>query len=431
MKRELSLIFLCLFFSLSSLARGQAGSTSARDSSLPQSEFLYDIYDNRSFVETSGTNFKLGGRPFYFQGTNFFNIGALNGRSESDVYNALSQLAGRGIKVVRFWGFSCRGALYGGSPIIENISNGNIQYNEDALRRLDITLDAARSAGLKVILSMVNFEPEMCGMDWWVKKLTGDNDKHRFFFDGYIKSVFKKYVATILTRTNTRYRETLGYSVQYRDDPTIMSIELANEPHTQDYYEMNLGKRPGDFAYWWLHEMAAFVRSMDSKHLISTGEEGYKTSHSWGDYAYRHAWIHNGMKGVDFARNATIPNISFITVHIYPDNWNIPKGDMWWVKEYLVKDRANIAHAAGKPIVMEETGFARGGRFASLGYSNNTDYWLSQMYEFANEAGYAGTMVWQVLPPGYPSGDYEFDFYDKNFWVIEKQIQYMNSKNGY
>jgi mannan endo-1,4-beta-mannosidase len=385
--------------------------------------------DSQQFVHTNGTSFKLGDKPFHFQGTNFFYIGSVSDRSESDVYEALRQLAVKGIKVVRFWGFSCQGAMAGGVPIIESVHGGKITYNEKALRRLDIALDAARDAGLKVILTMVNFEPEVCGMQWWVKQLTGDDDKHRFYFDAYVKSVFKDYVGTILTRVNSRYRETLGYELSYRDDPTIMSIELANEPHTEDYYEINRNKRPGDLTYWWLVEMAAFVRSVDKKHLISTGEEGYKTSHSWGDHGYRHAWIHDGMKGVDFERNVSIPNISFATVHIYPDNWNIPSQDMWWVKDYLVRDRANIAHAAGKPIIMEETGFARGSRFARLGYSNSTDYWLNQITEFANAASYAGTLVWQLVPPGYSKGDYEFDFNDQIFWVVAKQIQFMNNKN--
>ena len=379
------------------------------------------------FVRTDGTRFTLGGRPFYFEGTNLFYIGAQNGMSEGEVYSALSQLAQRGLKVVRFWGFSCRG-LVSGEPIIETVAYGNIQYNEGGLRRLDVAMDAARYAGLKVILTMVNFEPEQCGMDWWVKQLTGDSDKQRFYFDGTIKSVFKKYVEHILTRVNTRYKETLGYSLAYRDDPTIMSVELANEPHTQDYYEINQNKRPGDIVYWWLVEMATFVRSVDGNHLISTGEEGYKTSHSWGADAGRHRWIHNGSKGVDFERNISIPNISFATVHIYPDNWNIPTGDMWWVKDYLVKDRANIAHWAGKPIVLEETGLARGSHFAHLGYANSTDYYLNKMYEFANEADYAGTMVWQVVPPGRASGGYEFDINDWNFWVVAKQAQYMNGR---
>ena len=393
-------------------------------------DYPNDALDNGGFVETNGTAFKLDGRPFYFQGTNIFYIGAMNGRSESDIYQALKMMANHGLKVVRFWGFSCQKEGYSGVPIIEDIRDGKIQYNEPALRRLDVTLDAARSAGLKVILAMVNFEPEMCGMQWWVKKLTGDADKQRFYFDGNIKYYFKEYVKTILTRTNTRYRETLGYGLTYRDDPTIMSIELANEPHTENYYEINRHMNPGDLVYNWLYEMADYVRSVDGKHLISSGEEGYMTSRSGGDQTNMHNWITNGMKGVDFRRNASIPNLSFATVHIYPDNWNIPSGDMWWVKDRLVKDRADIAHAAGKPIILEETGFARGDHFASLGYSSNTGYWLDKMYEAADAADYAGTMVWQVVPPGYSTGGYEFDTNDSIFWVIEKQARFMNGKDG-
>ena len=39
-----------------------------------------------------------------------------------------------------------------------------------------------------------------------------------------------------------------------------------------------------------------------------------------------------------------------------PDNWNIPASDFAWVNTYFVRDRAQIAHAANKPIIIEETG---------------------------------------------------------------------------
>jgi len=38
---------------------------------------------------------------------------------------------------------------------------------------------------------------------------------------------FQSYITTILTRKNTIT------GVVYKDDPTIMAVELANEPHTR------------------------------------------------------------------------------------------------------------------------------------------------------------------------------------------------------
>ena len=175
--------------------------------------------------------------------------------------------------------------------------------------------------------------------------------------------------------------------------------------------------------------MTAYVRTLDQKHLISTGEEGYRITPPAGPLGTRHSWIHDGWKGVDFARNITLPDVSFATVHLYPDNWNIPSRDIEWVRDYLVLDRAKLAHAAGKPIVLEESGFAKGPRFAHLGYSTNPPYWLGQMYKFANLGGYAGTMSWNAVPPGFANGDYDFDFNSPEFDVIDNQVRYMNDLN--
>jgi hypothetical protein len=35
-------------------------------------------------------------------------------------------------------------------------------------------------------------------------------------------------------------------------------------------------------------------------------------------------WINNGMKGVDFPLNARCAHLDYMTVHVYPDNWNVP-----------------------------------------------------------------------------------------------------------
>ncbi len=376
-----------------------------------------------AFVKVAGTSFSLDGKPFNFQGTNMWGLGLEGYRSEEEVARVFGQFAERGIRVVRIWGFSCRGIYGGGTPILEGVNDGVVQYNERALVHLDATLASAHDQGIKIILTLVNFEPELCGMEWWVHQVTGQTDKQLFYSDPAVERVYKQHVETLLTRINTRR------NLAYRDDPTILSVEISNETHTENNYEKNQNKAPGVMVYNWIKDMTAYVRSIDTKHLISTGEEGYRTSPPEGPLNNKHDWIHNGWKGVDFVRNVTIPEVSFATVHIYPDNWNIPSRDIEWVRDYLVLDRAKLAHAAGKPIVLEESGFAKGPRFAHLGYSTNPQYWLGQIYKFANLGGYAGTMSWNAVPTGYAGGDYDFDFSSAEWKVVENQVRYMNDLN--
>ncbi len=44
------------------------------------------------------------------------------------------------------------------------------------------------------------------------------------------------------------------------------------------------------------------------------------------------------------------------SVHVYPDNWEIPVEAFDWVNVNFIQDRAALAHAAGKPIIIEEFG---------------------------------------------------------------------------
>ena len=137
--------------------------------------------------------------------------------------------------------------------------------------------------------------------------------------------------------------------------------------------------------------------------------------------------------GVDFVGDINLPHIDFATVHVYPgkcfghiccsgahvhscslsppppllllshthtytpsmimrfvaDNWGIPASDFEWVNDNFIADRASIAHSAGKPIIMEESGM-------KTGYVSSRNSFLADIYQWANENDYAGTLVWQV-----------------------------------
>jgi mannan endo-1,4-beta-mannosidase len=379
-----------------------------------------------AFVTTAGREFHLGGRPFYFQGTNFRDLAFLTDHSEREVYAWVAQLAAHGLKVIRLFA-ATHGGEFDGVPMIESVGPEQAVYNEAGLRRLDAALDAARVADVRVILVLVNFEPYACGMHWWVRQVRGDGEREAFYTDPAVRRAFKRHIETLLTRVNGATLERTGTRVAYRDDPTIMAVEAANEPHTADLYERRRGLPPGELVHSWLADITAHIRSVDPNHLISTGEEGYKTG---GPAQGLHHWIEDGWKGVDFARNLNLPTVDFATVHIYPDAWEIPASRMGFVRERILGDRARIAHALAKPIVLEECGFDASGRFPELGYGEDPARYLRMMFRYANAFGYAGTLVWQALPPGLCRPDYDFDTGSPQFRVVKEQARSMNARNA-
>jgi hypothetical protein len=45
-----------------------------------------------------------------------------------------------------------------------------------------------------------------------------------------------------------------------------------NEPRTSTGYDLSIGRLPGDTINAWLTQQAAFIKSLDSAHMVSTGE---------------------------------------------------------------------------------------------------------------------------------------------------------------
>ena len=380
-----------------------------------------DIAASSKFVEVSGTTFTLGGKPFAFQGTNFYRLSLRDLKfSPREVEDMMTKLSTGGLKVLRVWGFGCEtpstwtaemlqgsGSASLGPAILDQ--NGHI--NESALSYLDLVVAQAAKHDLKLIIPFVNFEPQYCGMAWWVK-VFGDPGESRqaFYCNQKVIHAYKSYLDTILNRKNT------VSGIVYKDDPAIMDIEVANEPHTSDLYESGgagpidasckrfVDGKPGTLVNHWLGDITTFVRSIDHNHLISTGEEGYRVR---GGDGRKNTWVFDGSKGVDFDRNIALPNVSFATTHLYPDNWNVASSEFqsWFVPQ-VIQDRAKIAHAAGKPIIIEETGYATveptdhsafAVKVAAAGYALDRAKWLDAIYQAANQAGYAGTMIYRQV----------------------------------
>ncbi|CAN4103321.1 unnamed protein product [Withania somnifera] len=209
-----------------------------------------------------------------------------------------------GLTVCRTWAFND-----GGYNALQ-ISPG--QFDERVFRALDHVIAEARRNGIRLILSLVNNLQAYGGKTQYVKwawekgvALSSSNDS--FFYDPSIRRYFKAYVKTVLTRRN------IYTGIEYRDDPTIFAWELINEPRC-------MTDPSGDTLQDWIEEMSTFVKSIDRKHLLTVGLEGFYGPKS-PKRATANPEIWAADLGSDFIRNSILSNVDFASVHVYPDHW--------------------------------------------------------------------------------------------------------------
>ena len=307
-----------------------------------------------------------------------------------------------GMTVLRTWAFF-------DSP--DSTNPAVIQYkpgvvNEQALRALDYVVFQAKLHDMRLLLPLVNSWDDYGGMNQYVRwrienplvealppaprysneeiakvvigqkgqtyqhALTNSFGHDDFYSDPIIRGWFKDYVSIVMLRVNSYT------GIQYKDDPTILGWELANEPRSSD--------RSTQLIFQWTAEMSSFIKSLDQNHLVGTGEEGFDNSAAgYSLQAYNNQlWLFDGSAGVSFSSNSAVSSIDFASIHLYPESWSLPNsaGNTW------IRDHTRLAGGFGKPLLI--------GEFAVRAQKSLTyDSWLTTMLL----DGAAGGIVWQLL----------------------------------
>ncbi|XP_020210953.1 mannan endo-1,4-beta-mannosidase 4 [Cajanus cajan] len=350
-------------------------------------KILYDS-DNSS-VQRSGNHFVLNGKPYYLNGFNAYwlmNM-ASDPSSSSKVTTAFQQAAQQGLNVARTWAFND-----GGDKALQ-ISPGS--YNENVFKGLDFVISEAGKNGVQVILSLVNNWNDFGGknkyVQWAKERGQNVNNDDDFFTHPVVKQYYKNHIKTVLTRKNTIT------GLIYKDDPAIFAWELMNEPRCQSD---NSGKSFQD----WVGEMGAYVKSIDNKHLLEIGLEGF-----YGESMPEKKQINPGgiEIGTDFISNNQVPEIDFATIHLYPDQWlsnsNETAQDIFghkWVEAHI-EDSNNVLK---KPILLSE--FGKSTKCAGYRYSvDKRNSYFEKQYKLIYNSGSrggscVGGLFWQLMVPG-------------------------------
>lgn len=285
-----------------------------------------DVPPPTEFVAIDGTEFVLDDEPVTLTGFN--NDELTSPYSErARVDEIVEEVAGLGLNSLRTWAF------WHGKPAGETdparvfqLSPG--QYGELAFRRLDYIIAKAKRHGVRLILPFVNNWDNIGSMKDYVRWIYPDHDypegrngrgelHDKFYTDENVRELFYEYIRHVVTRENTIT------GIEYRNDPTILMWELANEPRFTAATKQEFST--------WIAETSEYVKSLDSNHLVSAGTEG--------------------KYGFDIHDHPTIDAYSF---HCWPDHWDmtVEEGTAW------IENQTNGAHEIlDRPAYLGEFGW--------------------------------------------------------------------------
>ena len=374
-----ALVYLSLGeLGLHHLALLPASGSSSHDASLP-------------FVERRGAQLFLDGRPFYVNGWNSYWLmdQAVEPATRHRVSRMFRTGAAMGLTVCRTWAFN------DGSYNALQLAPG--RFDERVFKALDRVVAEAARHGVRLLLSLANNLEAYGGKTQYVRwaweegvGLTASNDS--FFFDPAIRDYFKVYLKALLTRKNHLT------GVQYKDDPTIFAWELMNEPRcTTD--------PSGETLQRWIEEMAAYVKSIDKRHLLTVGTEGFYGPTSPPDKRRVNPgnWFDN--YGLDFIRNSKIPDVDFASVHLYPDNWLLHaklEEKLKFVTQWITSHVEDGDEELKKPVLVTEFGLSH----MVEGFDDShRDVFYKAVYDIVHESARrggagAGAFVWQLAVEG-------------------------------
>lgn len=367
------------------------------------------------FVTVANGRFTLAGKPHYFVGANFWqgmNLG-VDGPSgdRARLLRELDRLRDLGVTNLRVMA-SSEGPNTEPYRTVPALMTSPGEYDGSVLDGLDFLLAEMGRRGLRAVMVLNNFWQWSGGMAQYVSwhektpiPYPGDYEKFiaysaRFYTYPECQDWFRAHIAMLVDRTNP-YTGT-----KYRDDPAVFSWELANEPRR--------------YPQSWIEDTSAYIKSLDPNHMVTTGSEGAPP----------------GEPAQDFVKTHSAPAIDYVTIHIWPQNWDWydPKRPATYKAKAeplaiaYFKKHEKEAVAMGKPLVLEEFGLAREwlplkNNLDPASPTTNKDLYYAALYKLVSDSiasggpamgdnfwAWAGEarpgMSWVGDPPHEPAGWY-------------------------
>lgn len=349
------------------------------------------------FVTAAPDGLRRDGRPYRFVGANmaFAAYMGAEGLGDRDrLKRELDALHGMGVRNLRVMGGS-ELTPFGGLARAFRGADGST--DEILLGGLDFLLAEMARRDMTAVIYLTNFWDWSGGMMASLSWVNGGrgmvmNDPAHpwpafpdFVSDFYgsepAVAGYQAYVRALVGRTNSLT------GAPYRDDPTILSWQLANEPRPGGSDAVAARALPA--FQRWIETTAALIKTLDPNHLVSTGSEGLKGC----------------VEREDCVVAAHTPAaIDYLTIHVWPHNWawtdhtDLPGTfeDGWSKSAAYVDQHLGYARALSKPMVIEEFGFPRDGPdYAPGSPATFRDRFFTRMFDkVAASPAIAGSNVW-------------------------------------
>jgi len=307
-------------------------------------------------ITVKGTQFYKGDKPYAYIGTNYWYGSLLASKKVGDRKRLLRELdlmQKNGIDNLRIlvggdggkYDFTVRPAL--------QYEQG--KYDEDLLDGLDFLISEMSKRKMYAVLYLTNNWEWSGGMSQYLEW----NSKgaipvpniapntwpqfmaytQQFYSCEPCMKALENHVKFIIGRTNAYSKK------KYTEDNTIMSWQVGNEPR------LFTVENETKFTVW-LNNIVDLIDSLDKNHLVSTGSEGKNSSNDSMEI---------------FERTHQNPNIDYLTMHIWPKNWNWFKADDAEKTMPATLDNAGkyidehikVANNLKRPIIIEEFGLGR------------------------------------------------------------------------
>ena len=355
--------------------------------------------EQTSFVHVEDGKFVCEDYPSHFVGTNFW-YGAILG---SEGIGGNRERLEAELDTLKALGMTNLRVLVGGdgpdgvpTRVTPTLQKEPGVYNDTIFRGLDYLLAEMAERNMKAVL-YINNSWEWSGgygmyLEWagagksLIPAEVGygpfmESVSH-FVTNEKAKELFYNHVRHVVSRTNTVTGR------PYKDDPTIFSWQIGNEPRC--FRSDSLGQAAFVDFMW---TTASLIKSIDPNHMVSSGSEGR----------------HGCETSLElFEKIHSCPDIDYMNIHIWPYNWS-------WVRENTLKTNLPVAientdkyideHVAvaaryGKPVVLEEFGFPRDDfQFAKGTPTTARDEYYRHVFgrivESAKEGGlFAGLNFW-------------------------------------